>query len=92
MKGCTSYEKMSAELNLLPEAKTKSCLVKIRKGDDSPPFLLYCLLLLCAFCLLLQIEKNDNIVAKSELVRVFYLVGIPSQWAHHTELLLGNFQ
>ena len=91
-KGCTGYAKMSAELHLLPKAKNWSFFVKIRKGDDFPTFLLHCLLQPCAFLVLLQLEKNENITSKAELVRVFNLVGILSQWAHHTKPLLSNFQ
>lgn len=91
-KGCTGYAKTSAELNLLPKAKTKSFFGKIRKRDDSPTFLLHCLLQPCAFLVVLRWEKNENKIVKAELLRVFNLVGISSQWASHTKTLLRNFQ
>lgn len=56
-------------------------------------FLLHCFLQCCAFLAMLKSgkKKKGNLV-KAEHVRVFHLIGIPSQWASHTNSLLSNFQ
>lgn len=92
-RGCTGCVKMSFELSLLPRVKPKSSCENNKKYDS--PIFFFITLFSPMLCLLGYVEirkkKKGNLV-KAEHVRVFHLIGIPSQWASHTNSLLSNFQ